>query len=121
MLNTTGTGTRWNKKNDFRIVRRDEKRVLGFGSFLRAEKLMNLYITDLGRTCGGRGGGASVPGLGGSRVCREDVTSCSTVVRSLCFDWTFIDWITLERTPEEGTQIFENFQSRRQGTSHPEA
>ena len=50
MLNTTGTGTRWNKKNDFRIVRRDEKRVLGFGSFLRAEKLMNLYITHLGRT-----------------------------------------------------------------------
>ena len=53
MLNTTGTGTRWNKKNDFRIVRRDEKRVLGFGSFfLRAEKLMNLYITHL--AVGGR-------------------------------------------------------------------
>ena len=48
MLNTAGTGTRWNKKNDFRVVRRDEKRVLGFGSFfLRAEKLMNLYITHL--------------------------------------------------------------------------
>ena len=33
MLDTTGAGTRWNNKNDFRIIRRDEKRVLGFGSF----------------------------------------------------------------------------------------
>ena len=30
----TGAGTRWNNKNDFRIIRRDEKRVLGFGSIL---------------------------------------------------------------------------------------
>ena len=63
MLNTTGAGTRWNKQNDFRIVRRDEKRVLGFGSFLRAEKLMNLYITHLGRSGGGRAGVRPNPGI----------------------------------------------------------